>query len=128
MYDRGKIITGIILFVIVLLIPFLYNSFTGRAAYVPELTTGTSEKECVGPKAFMRTDHMKLLDVWKETAVRQGVRTYRAHNGKTYTISLSGTCIECHAQKEQFCDRCHDYAGITPKCWNCHVYEKVVRK
>ena len=33
---------------------------------------------------------MKLLDEWKETAVRHGVRNYKAKNGKTYTIRTSG--------------------------------------
>lgn len=128
MYDRGKIITGIIIFLVLLFIPFLYNFITGKATYVPEPVIGTSEKECVESKVFMRTDHMKLLDEWKETVVRHGVRNYKARNGKTYTIDITGTCMECHTDKEKFCDRCHNYAGVEPKCWNCHVYKKVADK
>ena len=32
-----------------------------------------------------------------------------------------GVCVKCHSNKERFCDRCHDYAGVKPTCWNCHI-------
>ena len=38
-----------------------------------------------------------------------------------YDISLAGTCMKCHSNKAEFCDRCHDYAGVSPDCWSCHV-------
>ena len=44
-------------------------------------------------------------------------------------MSLSGTahtkdggsCMSCHANKDKFCDRCHDYLAVKPYCWDCHV-------
>ena len=29
-------------------------------------------------------------------------------------MSLTGTCLRCHANKAEFCDRCHAYAGVSP--------------
>jgi hypothetical protein len=64
---------------------------------------------------------MDLLMTWRDDVVRRNVRTWTAPNGKAYTASLSGTCLRCHANKAEFCDRCHTYAGVTPYCWDCHV-------
>jgi hypothetical protein len=69
----------------------------------------------------MRASHMRLLADWRERAVRRGVRTYRASDGREFEISLSGTCLKCHLDKTKFCDRCHEYADVSPGCWDCHV-------
>ncbi|RPJ52693.1 MAG: menaquinol oxidoreductase [Acidobacteria bacterium] len=76
---------------------------------------------CIEPVAFMRASHMTLLADWRERAVRQGVRTYRATDGREFDISLSRTCLQCHQDKTKFCDRCHDYAAVSPGCWDCHL-------
>jgi len=125
MYDSSKVIVGIAIFLILALSPFWYNVLTGRAAYVPELELPADEKQCVDSTSYMRTNHMKLLNQWKEAVVRTGERSYRAGDGKTYTMSLAGTCMKCHSNKAEFCDRCHNYANVQPKCWNCHVAPKV---
>jgi hypothetical protein len=54
--------------------------------------------------------------------VREGGRQYRSADGRTFDMSLVRTCLaQCHQEREQFCDRCHAYAGIkTVSCWNCH--------
>ena len=41
--------------------------------------------------------------------------------GKEFEMSLSNTCIECHDNKAEFCDRCHNYASVRPYCWDCHI-------
>ena len=28
-------------------------------------------------------------------------------------MSLSNTCLDCHSNKAEFCDRCHNYASVT---------------
>ncbi|HUL36575.1 MAG TPA: hypothetical protein VLW47_02740, partial [Thermodesulfobacteriota bacterium] len=53
---------------------------------------------------------------------------YEASNHKTYNISLSRTCMNCHKDKEEFCDQCHNYAGVTNKCWDCHIYPKEIKE
>ena len=77
--------------------------------------------------SFMRESHMKLLVTWREGAVREGNRLYTARDGRIFEASLSGTCLKCHSNKAQFCDRCHDYAGAKPACWNCHIIPEEVR-
>jgi hypothetical protein len=71
---------------------------------------------------------MQLLINWREQVVRNDFRTYTAFNGKTYKMSLTGTCMGCHTDKARFCDRCHNYAGVTVVCWDCHVDPALIRK
>jgi len=131
LYDGGKIIAGIVIFLIVASVPFWYGR--GKAVSPPDLKLDTpaierlKEKLCVEPAPYMRANHMKLLSAWRESVVREGNRSYRATDGKVYKISLTGTCLECHSNKDQFCDRCHDYAGAKPACWNCHIIPEEVR-
>ena len=35
--------------------------------------------------------------------------------------SLSNNCMECHSNKSQFCDQCHNYVAVVPNCWGCHL-------
>jgi len=121
MYDKMKIIAGIIIFLIIMLTPFWYNSLTGKATYVPQLKIGIDARQCVENTSYMKSNHPDLLNKWKESAVREGERVYKAGDGKLYVISLTGTCLNCHSSKAQFCDRCHDYAGAKPQCWDCHI-------
>ncbi len=121
MRDRGLIIGGLILFLGVISLPVWYNAAAGTLAKAPDLKLPTQEKNCVAPVEYMRTSHMDLLITWRDQAVRQNDRTFKAFDGKTYTIGLSQTCLKCHASKADFCDRCHDYAGVQLPCWNCHV-------
>ncbi len=44
--------------------------------------------------------------------------------GKTYYKSLQVTCMDCHSNKTKFCDQCHNYMGVTPYCWDCHIEPK----
>jgi len=131
LYDGGKIIAGIVVFLIVATFPLWYG--TGKSIPPPDLKLDTpaierlKEKLCVEPAPYMRSNHMKLLGAWRDGAVREGKRTYTAADGKAYKISLTGTCLECHSNKGQFCDRCHDYAGVKPACWSCHIIPEEVR-
>lgn len=124
MYDAGKIITGLILFLAVVTSPIWYNVVVGKADYKPDPKIVTQEKQCLAPTAWMTTSHMLLLDDWRNAVVRHGDRTYVTANGRTFNMSLSRTCMECHPNKADFCDRCHNYASVTPYCWDCHVEPK----
>ena len=122
MNDKNKIITGLIIFLIILTFPFWYNR--GKAASVPEpkLTDkAKAAKECIQPKEYMRTEHMQLLDVWRDTVVRNEKRLYVNSSGKDFNMSLSNTCLDCHSNKTEFCDKCHDYVSAKPYCWDCHI-------
>jgi hypothetical protein len=131
LYNRGIILAGIAVFLIVATYPFWHQ--IGRTTAPPDLKLDTpaieqlQQKLCVEPAPFMRANHMKLLDHWRNQAVREQNRTYTATDGRQYVVSLTGTCLKCHSNKEKFCDRCHDYAGAKPRCWNCHNIPKEVR-
>ena len=131
LYNRGIILAGIAVFLLLASAPFWYGR--GKTVAPPDLKLDTSaieqlkEKLCVEPAPFMRVNHVRLLNDWRDLVVREGERTYTAADGKVYEISLTGTCLKCHSNKETFCDRCHDYAGVTPSCWNCHIIPEEVR-
>lgn len=125
MYDRKKVIAGLFIFLVMVTFPFWYN--LGKAAPAPEVKLSEkakAAKECVRPKEFMTGGHMQLLDVWRDTVVRNGKRIYVNESGKEYTMSLTNTCLDCHDQKTEFCDRCHNYASVRPYCWDCHIDPK----
>jgi hypothetical protein len=70
---------------------------------------------------------MDLLLDWREEVVRKGVREFVAFDGKTYTMGLTQTCMNCHTSKEDFCDRCHNYVAVSPYCWDCHIDPKLIQ-
>lgn len=128
MYNSGKIITGLIIFVLLALSPFLLNF--GRTPEVPKPSIDTPEinkmavKQCIEPKAFMRAEHMQILNNWRDSVVRQGNRIYTSSRGEQYTMSLQNTCMRCHSNKKKFCDECHTYMSVKPYCWDCHIQPK----
>ena len=140
MYDKGKIIFGIIVFLVVTTFPFWYNQASGSASTFPPPKPVAEGLHCVEPAEFMRTAHMQLLNEWRDQVVRDGVRTYTSEAyGEQYAISLTGTCLQCHADwtpaqsvsmemaiapqdQPRACLECHDYAGVKVYCWECHIH------
>ena len=126
MKDKKFIVTGVIIFIVIATLPFWYNR--GKAAPAPELQLtekAKAAKVCVRSTEYMKAEHMQLLDVWREAVVRKGERIYVSPDGKEYNMSLSNTCLDCHANKTEFCDRCHNYASVRPYCWDCHIDDKL---
>ncbi|MBW1720545.1 MAG: sulfate reduction electron transfer complex DsrMKJOP subunit DsrJ [Deltaproteobacteria bacterium] len=125
MYDGGKIITGLIIGVGLLLLPFWYNAGKAAKAPDPRLTEKAKQaKICVAETSYMKTSHMHLLDRWRNEAVRDGDRYYKTAGGQVYYKSLQDTCMECHSNKSKFCDQCHNFMGVSPYCWDCHIAPK----
>ena len=122
MNDKKLIVSGLIAFIIIILFPFWYNLGKADVAPVLELTEKAKKaKECVEPKEYMKAEHMQILDLWRHSVVRNGKREYVNSKGKTFEMSLSNTCLDCHVNKDKFCDRCHNYASVDPYCWDCHI-------
>ncbi len=120
MYDGGKIITGVVIFLALVTFPFWGN--LGSAAYQrPELEKPAEAKKCVEDVEFMRGNHMQMLNQWRDFVVRDGKRVYIAKDGAQYNMSLSNTCLDCHTDKTKFCDRCHNSLAVAPYCWDCHI-------
>lgn len=125
MYDSGKIILGLAVFVLLITFPIWHNNLlgTGGAAPVkdpnltPEMVQGAAfPNGQTHPTAQeMRATHMKVL---------QGIHT----TAKNYVPGKDEKkptmiCLACHGgSKEKFCDSCHAYASVkTPDCWACHT-------
>lgn len=125
MKDKYLIYTGLIIFIATVTFPFWYN--LGKAAPAPVITLSEkalAAKTCVRSAEYMKTQHMQLLDDWRDSVVREGKRIYVNPEGKAFKMSLTGTCLGCHSEKAEFCDRCHTYASVRPYCWNCHIDPK----
>jgi hypothetical protein len=127
-YNADKIIPGLLIFVCLMTLPFWYAHGKPVPPPQPKIDTPViqqlKEKECVLPKANMRTEHMQLLNDWRAWVVRDGNRLYVADSGKSYNMSLQNECMRCHSSKVQFCDQCHNYVAVVPYCWTCHIEPK----
>lgn len=128
----GLMTLGMLSFVIAITFPLWCGK--GKTTPEPTLSLDTpaiaqlKEKRCVEDAVFMRVNHMKMLQAWRDEAVREGLRVYTAKDGHMFGKSLTGTCLRCHSNKEQFCDRCHHYVGAQPTCFSCHVIPEEVKK
>jgi hypothetical protein len=126
MYDAGKILVGLVVFVGFATYP-IWGSF-GEAVNTPQPVVNASG-HCVESAEWMRANHMQLLDTWRHSVVRDNNRVYVSQTyGTEFDKSLSSTgkqsCMSCHPNKQEFCDSCHDYAHVKPYCWECHIEPK----
>ena len=122
MYDRGKVLTGLAIFVIIMTFPVWYNLV--HAQHVPKPELPKDVKKCVGTLEYMRTSHMQVLNTWRDEVVRSENRKLVEVGGKQYTKSLQLGCMACHPDRKKFCDECHNYAAVDPFCWDCHFQPK----
>ena len=120
MYDKGKIIGGLAIFLCLASFPAWYMAASDKADHRSNHVLPASENQCVESAQYMREYHMQLLQQWRDQAVRQGDSTYVSSDNRTFDISLTGTCLKCHPSKADFCDRCHNYTDTAPNCWDCH--------
>jgi len=121
MHDGGKIIAGLIIFLVLVTFPIWYTMAGGNPDYRPDPKVMTDEKNCVESTEYMKAWHMDLLNEWRDIVVRDGERIHISSDGRKYEMSLTNTCLKCHSDKKAFCDQCHDYVGVSPYCWDCHI-------
>ena len=123
MYDASKIVAGLAIFVVLATSPLWYNQISAASADKPELQLPPNgATQCVEATEYMRSNHMDLLNQWRESVVREDDRIYVSElTGREYEKSLQNTCLDCHSNKSQFCDSCHTYTAVQPYCWDCHV-------
>lgn len=119
MYNSDKIIPGLIIFVLFITFPIWYNH--GDAGELPKPELPKDSKKCVRPVSEIRSEHMQLLNEWRDEVLRTGDRESFDLEGKKYQKSLMLTCMQCHTSKKKFCDVCHDYVSVSPFCWDCHL-------
>lgn len=137
LYDGGKIFIGLLVFLAFALFPFYFNIGKVNAKPEPKFDTpaiqewekANGKKECVESKEFMRTEHMQLLNNWRDTVVREDNRGYiSTANHKRFNMSLQNGCLNCHSNKKKFCDECHNYMSVKPYCFDCHIQPKEENK
>lgn len=127
LYDFKYIALGLIVFFGLLFSAVLPNLGKTVAAPDPKLDTpaiqklAAKDRKCVMPKDYMRANHMQMLVDWRESVVRDAQREFVNPEGKKFVASLSNTCLDCHSNKSQFCDQCHNYVAVTPNCFGCHL-------
>jgi hypothetical protein len=134
MKDRPLIVVGLVVGLVLLTFPLWYPAVAGSAVPAPE--PKVPEGKCVEGREYMRAHHMELLDQWRDDVVRKGKKNYVSQAyGTTYEMSLTRTCLDCHAGAETvsasadhpevrgpaFCLECHDYADVEVTCWECHL-------
>jgi hypothetical protein len=128
MNDAGKILGGLIIFLLLVTAPMWYQLATGKGETGPDpVIAPGAGTTCVAGTEYMRAKHMDLLNEWRDDVVRRADRIHVAPDGKEYDKSLSRTCMSCHSNKAEFCDRCHDYTAVDPYCWDCHVEPREVQ-
>ncbi|MCI5131014.1 MAG: cytochrome C [Candidatus Electrothrix sp. EH2] len=127
MYDKGKIITGLVIFVLLITFPLWYNNLIGDVEALPTVSDNELAEVMFESMPFpndaehalstpeMRSTHMNMLEQIHAVAMQQGYDP--AKDGKKNQMQ----CLMCHGTKEAFCDSCHASAAVTtPDCWTCH--------
>lgn len=118
MHDSGKVLTGIVIFLVVTLFPVWFSLAGGGLGEAPAVDPG--QGSCVRDRDYMKSSHMELLDEWRNAVVRDGDREPVVVGGRPYEKSLTNSCLSCHAYRD-FCLECHDFMGVEPKCYECHI-------
>ena len=124
MYDARNVIIGLCIFVIMVTFPFWYSLASSTSSYKPDPIMPKHYKKCVEDNKTMRELHMDLLDMWRHKVVRESKRYYSATDKSEHEMSLSKNCMKCHTSKVDFCDKCHNYAGVDMYCFDCHSRPK----
>lgn len=119
MYDKWKIGIGLVLFLGLATLPFWINA--GERTAMPTAVLKPGLTACVEDAAYMRANHMKLLNDWRDSVVRDNDRVYINSKGQHFEKSLTKTCLDCHSNTEQFCGACHQAMAVQPYCWSCHL-------
>jgi hypothetical protein len=135
MYDKSKIVGGLLIFLGLVTFPIWFTAASGKTGYRPELQKAVERSHgkngCVEEVEYMKHWHMDLLNLWRDEVVREGKRIYVSSDGTAHEMSLTTGCLRCHADKAQFCDKCHDYLGVSDTasgdnvyCFDCHIVPK----
>ena len=119
--NRGRWATA---FAVVMLLPLILSLggvVLGREPEVPQVFLEVPDprwEACVRDATYMRFRHMELLKQVREEVIREGMKG---------GITLAG-CGDCHHNRDQFCDKCHEAASVHLDCFGCHYYLTAAEK
>jgi hypothetical protein len=126
--SKTPLIAVLLIFIGFFFFPYFYNIAVGQLGKQHLDLEKAVGNQCVEDPDWMSENHMVLLKEWRDSVIRKGIRTYISDTyGVAYNMSTY-TCFECHKSKANFCDRCHEYTGVKPNCWDCHVYPELLEK
>ena len=127
MQKKTNIVVGILVFLLVMAAPIWMNFGKDAAASNVEVSLDTptinalDEKKCIYDTEYMRENHMEILHQWKVQVVRDDNRVMVTPDGREFEMSLQNTCLDCHSNYDEFCEKCHNANGVDPNCWTCHT-------
>jgi len=134
-YDGKYIFGGLIVLLALVALPFLPNAGKAIPPPVRQLDTPVIQKlakkdrKCLMPTEWMRANHMQMLVEWRDKVVRSNEkgapdgRYFVTPDGRKFFASLTNSCLDCHSNKDKFCDQCHNYVAVVPNCFGCHLQE-----
>ncbi len=105
----------------------VFGALTSAPIWYPrraEPALPKAKGQCVESVSFMRAKHMELLDRWRNAVVRDGERIYVASDGRSHRMSLTGSCIGCHGDANEFCIECHKASAVEVTCFDCHRQQR----
>ncbi len=123
MYDSGKIIAGLAIFILLITFPIWYNNL-GTVSAAPGKDSKLTEDMFQGIRfpndarhaltsEEMRATHMNMLkDIHAKVT---------GYNPAKDGLKEQMSCVMCHGSTAQFCTSCHDYVSVAPvNCADCH--------
>lgn len=121
MHNVKSLVIGSLIIIVVFTAPYWVGKI-GKPYTATDIVLPHNEKSCVEDTQFMRSQHMRLLNEWRDEALRNENRSYiSAKDNKRWTISLQNTCMKCHKNYSTFCEKCHVANSVYPYCWTCHI-------
>ena len=129
MRNKTNIVVGVLVFLLVVTSPIWLNLGKSAEASEVEVSYDTptinalpeDERHCIYDADYMRENHMEILHQWKVQVVRDDNRVMVTPDGREYEMSLQNTCLDCHSNYDEFCEKCHNANGVDPNCWTCHT-------
>jgi hypothetical protein len=116
--NKSSNVITVLVPVLIILVPLLYSvvgyvGAQGKQSSQPFIEKPDAKYEsCVRETEYMRYHHWDLL---------RGIRIKVVRHGEPQEIGFD-KCRECHPNRAQFCNRCHNAVSLYPDCWGCHYY------
>lgn len=113
--NRGVAATVLVILILLPLGFSIVGFVFGGSSEVPEVFLEKADPQyesCVRDAEWMRFRHMDFLKETREDVVRKGIPS---------GVTLSG-CGDCHQNRVEFCDKCHEAASVILDCFGCHFY------
>jgi hypothetical protein len=113
--NRGVAATVLVILILLPLGFSIVGFVFGGSSEVPEVFLEKADPQwesCVRDAEWMRFRHMDFLKETREDVVRKGIAS---------GVTLSG-CGDCHQNRVEFCDKCHEAASVILDCFGCHFY------